>query len=96
MVRLAREEYEEPNSASLRQAISHRTQMQEFLLTNGPLVPIPVRPRPKAIQHNPITVEAQERATVHFFGNSLITAIPVAAPANPPTTYIQQTLFGVQ
>ena len=70
--------------------------MQEFLLTNGPLVPTPVRPRPKAVQHNPITVEAQQRASVHHFGNSLITATPVVAPVIPLPTYIQQTLFGVQ
>ena len=95
MVRLAREEYEEPNSARLRQAISHRAQMQEFLITNGPLVPIPVRPRPKAVQHNPITVIAQQDASVLHFGNSRITASPVAPPVIPLPTYTQRTLLGI-
>ena len=34
MVRLAGAEYEEPDSAIIRQALSQRHQMQEFLLTN--------------------------------------------------------------
>ena len=106
MVRLARAEYEELHSASLCQALSQRHQMQEFLLTNGPLVPTPVRARPKAVQHNRITEKEQQTATAHFFGTSLITAttilgpaigvVPGAVPAIPPPTYIQQILFGVQ
>ena len=52
MVRLARADYEEPDSAIIRQAISQQTQMQEFLHTNGPLVPVPIRATPIAIQNN--------------------------------------------
>ena len=52
MVRLARAEYEEPDSAIIRQALSQRTQMQDFLLTNGPFVPAPSRKRPIAVQDN--------------------------------------------
>ena len=52
MVRLARAEYEEPDTAIIRQVISQRKQIQEFLLTNGPLVPVPVRASPIAVQDN--------------------------------------------
>ena len=54
MVRLARARYEEPDSAIIYQAISQQTQMQEFLHTNGPLVPVSIRPTPIAIQNNQI------------------------------------------
>ena len=59
MVRLARAEHEEPDSATIRQALSQRTQMQEFLLTNGPFVPAPSIKRPIAVQDNPITEQDQ-------------------------------------
>ena len=49
MVRSAQAEYEEPDSAIIRQAISQRTQMQEFFHTNSPLVSIPIRAIPIAI-----------------------------------------------
>ena len=49
MVRLARAEYEEPDSAIIRQALSQQTQMQEFLLTTGPFVPASSRKRPIAV-----------------------------------------------
>ena len=52
MVRLARAEYEEPDSAIIRQALSQQTQMQEFLLTNGTFVPAPTKKRPIAVQDN--------------------------------------------
>ena len=55
MVCLARAEYEEPDSAIIRQALSLRTQMQDFLLTTAPFVPDPSRKRPIAVQDNPIT-----------------------------------------
>ena len=54
MVRLARAEYEEPDSAIIHQAFSQRTQIQEFLLTNGPFVPAPTRATPIDVQDNRI------------------------------------------
>ena len=59
MVRLARADYDEPDSAIIRQALSQRTQMHEFLFTNGPLVPVSVRARPVAVQNNQITEQDQ-------------------------------------
>ena len=105
MVRLARAEYEEPDSSIIRQALSQQTQMQEFMLTNGPFEPAPVRARPVAVQDNRITEQDQQATTAHFFGTPLITATNIFGPAigavlgavtaNPPPIYIQQTLFGV-
>ena len=39
-VSLARKEYVEPENAVTRQAISMRNQIQSFLTTDGPLIPI--------------------------------------------------------
>ena len=103
MVRLARADYEEPDSAIICQAISQRNQMQEFLLTNGPLVPVPVRARLIAVQDNQISEEDQQAPIAHYFGTPLITAINILGPAIsavlvavtavPPLNYIQQTLL---
>ena len=105
MVGLAQAEYEEPDSATICQALSQRTQMQEFLLTNGPFVPAPTRTRPIAVQDNQITEQDQQVATAHFFSIPLITSTNIlgppiravlgAVPANTPSIYIQQTLFDV-
>ena len=105
MVHLARADYEEPDSAIIHQAISQQTQMQEFLHTDGPLVPVPIRATPIAIQNNQISEEDQQSATAQYFGIPLITATNVLGPAigavlgavtaNPPPIYIQQTLFDV-
>ena len=105
MVRLTRAEYKEPDSAIIRQALSQRTQMQDFLLTNGPFVPTPSRKRPIAVQDNPITEQDQQAATAQFFGTSLIPepnilgpaigAVLGAVTANVPPINIQQTLFDV-
>ena len=105
MVRLAWAEYEEPDSAIIRQALSQQTQMQDFLLTNGPFVPAPSRKRPIAVQDSPITEQDQQAATAHFFGTPLITGPNILGPAicavlgavtaNIPPIYIQQTLFDV-
>lgn len=105
MVRLALAEHEEPDSAIICQALSQRTQMQEFLLTNGPYVPAPSRKRPIAVQDNPITEQDQQASTAHFFCTPLITgpnilgtaigAVLGAVTANIPPIYIQQTLFVV-
>ena len=105
MVRLARADYEEPDSAIIRQALSQRTQMQDFLLTNGPFVPTTSRKRPIAVQDNPITEQDQQAASAHFFGTSLIPGSNILGPAIgavlgavtavTPPIYIQQTLFDV-
>ena len=105
MVRLARAEYEEPDSAIISQALSQQTQMQEFMLINEPFVPAPSRKSPIAVQDNPITELDQQAATAHFFDTPLITgpnilgleigAVLGAVIANIPPTYIQQTLFHV-
>ena len=55
MVRLAWAEYKEPDSAIIRQALSQRTQMQEFLLTTRPFVPTSSRKKPIAVQDNTIS-----------------------------------------
>ena len=103
MVCLARADYEEPDSVIIRQAISQRNQIQEYLPTNGPLVSISARRRPIAIQDNRISEEAQQATTAKFFGTTLVSAPNLPGPAIgavlglvavvPPPTYIQQTLF---
>ena len=65
---LAQKEYVEPDDEVTRQATSQRNQMQAFLNTTGPFVPIPPRDRPVAVQNNRITDEAQRRAAINFFG----------------------------
>ena len=81
MVRLVRSDYEEPDSAIIHQAISQRTQMQEFLHNDGPLVPVPIRATPITIQNNQISEEDQQSATAQYFGIPLITATNVLGPA---------------
>ena len=65
---LAQKEYVEPDNEVTRQATSQRNQMQDFLNTASPFVPIPPQDRPVAIQNNRITDEAQRRAVINFFG----------------------------
>mmetsp|Transcript_46473 Transcript_46473/g.51810 ORF Transcript_46473/g.51810 Transcript_46473/m.51810 type:complete len:195 (+) Transcript_46473:764-1348(+) len=67
-VRLVHKEYVEPDDAIRRQAISMRNQMQSFLITNSPLLPVIPRKRPVAIQNNRFSDEEQEAAAVRFFG----------------------------
>ena len=79
--------------------------MQEFLHTNGPFVPVPIKATPITIQNNRISKEDQQSATAQYFGIPLITATNVLGPAigavlgavtaTPPPNYIQQTLFHV-
>ena len=105
MVRLARAEYKEPDSAIICQTLSQRTQIQDFLLTNGPFVPAPSRKQLIAVQNNPMTEQDQQAATAQFFGTLLITGSNILGPAigavlgavtvNIPPIYIQQTLFDV-
>ena len=70
---MARANYEEPDSTNICQAISQPTQMQEFLHTDGPLVPVPIRATPIAIQNNRISEEDQQSTTAQYFGIPLIT-----------------------
>ena len=103
MVRLAQAEYEEPDTAIIHQSISQRTQMQEFLHTNGPLTPIPHLVTPIAIQNNQIFEEDQQASTTYYVGIPLITATNVLGPAlgtilgavtaPPLPNYRQQTLL---
>ena len=92
---LACKEYVEPDDEVTRQAISQRNQMQAFLITAGPFIPILPRKRPIATQNNRITDEEQHAAVVHFFG-------PPAkrARATPPVITTdnlqQQTLFATR
>ena len=104
MVCLARAEYEELDTAIIHQSISQQTQMQEFLDTNGPLIPVLPWITPIAIQNNQISEEDQQATTAHYFGIPLITVTNTLGPAlgailsagtarPPPPIYRQQTLF---
>ena len=105
MIHLACVEYEVPDSAIIHQAISQRTQMQEFLHTNGPLVHAPPQVNPIATHYNCISKEDQQAATAQYFGIPLFTAtnsldpgigaILGAVTATLPPTYRQHTLFQV-
>ena len=94
-VTLARKEYDEPDSEIVRQAISMRTQMQAFLTTDGPFLPVPPRDRPIATQEHCISVEDQQAASVWFFGIQLRpTKQARMAPSVTNTeNYQQRTLF---
>ena len=94
-VTLARKDYDEPDSDIIRQAISMRTQMQAFLITNGPLLPVPPRERPIATQDNRITAAEQEAASVRFFGNKPRPTKRARGAPSVTTTdnYQQRTLF---
>ena len=54
-VTLARKEHVEPNSEIVCQFISMQNQMQAFLITDGPLLPVPPRNQPIATQDNHIS-----------------------------------------
>ena len=102
MARLAWAEYKQPDSAIIRQAVSQRTQMHEFLLTYRPFIPAPSRKRPFAVQDNQITEQDQQAATAHLFITPLITwpnilgpaigAVLGAVTAITPPIYIQFSL----
>ena len=70
-VTLTRKEYVEPDSEIVRQAIFMQNQMQAFLITDGPLLPVSPRNRPIATQENRISDEEQQAASVRFFGTQL-------------------------
>ena len=94
-VTLARTEYDEPDSENIRQAISMRNQMQAFLITNGPLLPVPPRDRPIATQENHISLPDQQAASVWFFGIQLqpTKRARVASIVTDTENYQQCTLF---
>ena len=95
LVNLARKENVEPDSEIVCQAISMQNQMQAFLITDDPLLPIPPRNRPIATQENCISDEEQQAASVRFFG----TQIPptkrarVASSVTNTANFQQRTLF---
>ena len=71
MVRLACINYEEPDSKIIGQAIYMRNQIQSFLITNGPFLPVQPRKTPVATQDNRISVEEQQEAIAQYFGTQL-------------------------
>ena len=94
-VHLARKEYVEPDSDLIRQAISMRNQMQAFLITDGPLLPVPPRNRPIATQDNRISDKEQQAASVRLCGTQLPPAKRArVSPTETHTDNLQQrTLF---
>ena len=94
-VTLARKEYDEPDSEIVRQAISMRTQMQAFLTTDGPFLPVPPRDRPIATQEHCISVEDQQAASVRHFGIKLRPKkrARVTSTVTDTENYQQRTLF---
>ena len=95
LVTLARKEYDESDSEIVRQAISMRNQMQAFLITDGPHLPIPPRNRPIATQENHISDVDQQAASVRFFGTQLppTKRARVASSVTNTANFQQQTLF---
>ena len=97
MVCLARAYYNEPDYAIICQSIAQHNQMQEFLLKNGPFLPVPPHQTIIATQDNQITDEDQQAATARCFGTLLITATAILGVVTAPLShnYRQQTLFTV-
>ena len=89
---LARKEYVEPDDEVTCQATSQRNQMQAFLNTAGPFVPIPPWDRPVAVQNNRITDEAQRRAASKSFG-APTRRTRVTSTVTTTDNLQQQTLF---
>ena len=61
---LAHKEYVEPDNTITCQAISMRNQMQSFLITNDPRIPIIPRERPVATQDNCISDDEQHAVAI--------------------------------
>ena len=91
-VSLARKEYVEPDNEVTCQAISQRNQMQAFLITNGPFLPITSRHRPVATQDNCITNKEQHAVAILFFGPPT-TRTRVSSSVTTASTLLQRTLF---
>ena len=68
-------------------------QMQSFLITDGPLIPIIPWDRPVATQDNRISDEEQHVATIRFFGQPAAKRAQVTPSATTTNTLLQQTLF---
>ena len=70
-------------------------QMQSFLITNGPLLPVTLKDRPVATKDNCISNEEQQAASVRFFGTQLTPAKRAQiTPTVAHTDNLQQrTLF---
>ena len=69
--------------------------MQAFLITDGPLLPVPPRDRPIATQENRISVADQQAASVRHFGIQLRPKkrARVASIVTDTENYQQRTLF---
>ena len=89
---LAYKEYVKPDNEVTCQAASQQNQMQAFLITDGPFIPIPPRERPVATQNNRITDGEQHAATINFFGSPAKRA-RVTSPVTTTDNIQQQTLF---
>ena len=61
---VCRAEYEEPGISIIRQTNSIQNQMQAFLITNDPLLPISFHKKPEATQDNRISKEKKELTIV--------------------------------
>ena len=95
MVRLICTEYATPDSDIIHQTISQRKLMQDYLLTNGPLLHVPAHENPIATRDNPLTKEDQQIATAHYFSISLIAAAAtiVTVKVTQAVNYHQLNLF---
>ena len=91
-VTLARKEFVKPDDAIRCQAISMRNQMQSFLITNGPLLPIILWKRLVATQGNRISNEEQYPAVIRFFGPPAKRA-GVTPTVTTTNNLLQRTLF---
>ena len=89
---LTHKEYVEPDNAVTRQAIFQRNQMQSYLITDGPCIPILPRERPVATQNNRISDEEQHAAAILFFGPPAKRA-RVTPPVTTADNHHQQPLF---
>ena len=93
-VSLVCKEYVEPDDRIRRQAISMGNQMQSFLITNGPFLPIIHQKRSVATQNNRILDDKQHTAAIRFFGPPAKRA-QVTPTVTTTNNIQQQTLFTI-
>ena len=95
MVCLAYAEYDKPDYAIICQAISMWNQMQAFLITNGPLLPVLSQEKAITTQDNRISAEEQQTATTQFYQTQLPAAKRAQTTISKPHTdnHQQRTLF---
>ena len=76
MVFQAHADYEESDNHIICQVISQCNQMQAYMITNRPLLPVPTLKNPIATQDHRTTKEDQQMTTANY---SRITLSPVVA-----------------